>query len=212
MANADYNFENLSRFVLTADLSSSATSVAATHNGGSMGAPGVPFRALLHQPKYPNPADDSTAEVVDVTNWSGGTLTITRAQESTTGVAHSSGDYVTPIVSAEALNLAFEILQASGNDRFIQFKDAGGSGTDYNAGREDSGDRFRITHGSGMGGTVLCDSGTDGWTFKAPSAAIADGRIGEGALHFWVDEGNDDLTFRVRYSDGSYKTGKVELS
>lgn len=211
MANTTFNFQNLARYVLDADITALDTSVEVTWDGATTEAIETPYIAVLHEPRYPNPVDDPNVEIVNVTDNISGTLTVTRAQESTTAASHSSGDYLTPIASAQALNDIFEIIRKASNDRFVQFEGASGGGTDYNAGREDSADTFRITHGAGMDANVLCESGTDGWAFKAPDSAISDGRLQNNFVHFWIDEDADKLTFRVRYSDATLHTGTIDL-
>lgn len=44
-----------------------------------------------------------------------------------------------------------------------------------------------------------------------PPAALADGDLGLGELHFWVNEGTDKLIFKVKYSTGTVKSGEVSL-
>ncbi len=46
---------------------------------------------------------------------------------------------------------------------------------------------------------------------SAPNTAVADGDMKDGSISFWIDEINDDLVFRVKYSDGTLKTGTMPL-
>lgn len=46
----------------------------------------------------------------------------------------------------------------------------------------------------------------------APTSAIGDAEIDTNSVHMYLDEGNDKLMFRVRYSDGSLATGEVDLT
>lgn len=46
----------------------------------------------------------------------------------------------------------------------------------------------------------------------ALSAAPTDGTLPNGAVVAWIDQANNLLKFRVKYSDGTLKTGSVTLS
>jgi hypothetical protein len=64
--------------------SSSATAIALQSGQGSK-LPSAPFNLIWwNSTDYPNPANDPNIEIVRVTNVSGDTIAITRAQESTT--------------------------------------------------------------------------------------------------------------------------------
>lgn len=54
--------------------------------------------------------------------------------------------------------------------------------------------------------------GTQRSLWAAPSTAINDSTLGNSELSWWVDETNNALTFRVKYSDGTLKTGEVTLA
>jgi len=54
----------------------------------------------------------------------------------------------------------------------------------------------------GTGATILgCSNG-----------AVADGDLGNGQVNIWVSEGVNKLTFKVKYSNGTIKTGTVDLA
>lgn len=55
---------------------------------------------IWNKSSFADPCNDSNMEIVKVTNVSGNLLTITRAQESTTGVTHSSGHAVEQLITA----------------------------------------------------------------------------------------------------------------
>ena len=46
----------------------------------------------------------------------------------------------------------------------------------------------------------------------APNTAPTDADLKNSSISFWLDETNDALTFRVKYSDGTLKTGTVALT
>jgi hypothetical protein len=83
--------KNFAKANLNAGITSGATSLVLTSGaGGKM--PATPFNAVLfNSTDFSDPADDTTVEIVRVTNVSGDTLTITRAQEGTSASAHNTG-------------------------------------------------------------------------------------------------------------------------
>lgn len=54
------------------------------------------------------------------------------------------------------------------------------------------------------------DSGRLFW--RAPNSAPNDARLNNSDINWYLDETNDDLKVRVRYSDGTLKTGTVALT
>lgn len=54
--------------------------------------------------------------------------------------------------------------------------------------------------------------GTESTIVGVNSSAVADGDLGNGEVNFWVDETNDKLVFKVKYSDGTVKSGSVDLA
>ena len=97
-----YNFSNLSRFTLSADLDASSTSVSLT---SVTDPPAVPFRALVHDQKYPNPADDPNAELVEVTTAGASPWTVVRGKEGDASSHTGSTFFLTPVLSAEFANM-----------------------------------------------------------------------------------------------------------
>ena len=47
---------------------------------------------------------------------------------------------------------------------------------------------------------------------SAPNSAPTDSDLKNGQVSFWLDETSNDLVFRVKYSDGTLKTGRVALT
>jgi len=43
-------------------------------------------------------------------------------------------------------------------------------------------------------------------------SAVSDGSMGNSQVNFWVNEGSNALTFKVKYSDGTVKSGTVALA
>ena len=83
---------NLAQSTLAADITSGATSITVA---SATGFPTAPFRAVI--------TNGSITEIVLVTAKAGTTFTVTRAQESTTGVAWSTGDSIAHVLTAGAL-------------------------------------------------------------------------------------------------------------
>lgn len=46
----------------------------------------------------------------------------------------------------------------------------------------------------------------------APAAVVADANLHNGSVSFYLDEGNNKLKFRVRYSNGTLKNGEINLT
>lgn len=82
--------KNWARTTLAAELASGATSI--TVADGSVLA--YPTRLTIWSASYSSPFSDSNHEIVEVTNISGNTLTITRAQEGTTDNTHPNGSFI----------------------------------------------------------------------------------------------------------------------
>jgi len=85
--------ENNAKSTLSSDIAAGATSLVVA-SASSFPASGDFIVTLWDKDTYTDPGDDSNMEMVKVTAVSGTTFTVTRAQESTTGVTHSSGDAV----------------------------------------------------------------------------------------------------------------------
>lgn len=54
--------------------------------------------------------------------------------------------------------------------------------------------------------------GTGSTIVGADSAAVADGDLGNGQVNIWVDETNDKLVFKVKYSNGTVKSASLDLA
>ncbi len=103
MATTFFKKVNFGRGTLNSGITDVATSM--TLDAGHT-LPGVSgdFRVALYDAvTYPYPDDDINMEIVTA-NWSSGNIyNITRAQEGTTGVAHSAGDRVSNMITGESL-------------------------------------------------------------------------------------------------------------
>jgi hypothetical protein len=53
--------------------------------------------------------------------------------------------------------------------------------------------------------------GTTSTIVGCATAAVADGNMGNSQVNFWVNEAGDLLTFKVKYSNGTVKSGTVAL-
>lgn len=49
-------------------------------------------------------------------------------------------------------------------------------------------------------------------TLAAPPDEPADATLNDSEVTFWLDEEGDTLNFKVKYSDGTVKSGTVSLS
>lgn len=81
---------NFAKSAVSTGYSSGATSIVLASGGGAK-YPATPFNAVWYNSTdFSDPSDDTAVEVVRVTAISTDTLTITRGQEGTTGVAHNT--------------------------------------------------------------------------------------------------------------------------
>jgi hypothetical protein len=86
--------KNFAKGTLSTGISAGATSIVlSTGDGAKFPAPATDgaFNAVVwDSTTYPDPADDPNVEIVRVTARTSDTLTVTRAQESTTAAAHNT--------------------------------------------------------------------------------------------------------------------------
>ena len=110
---AKYLFSNNASTYLTVSISNSATSINLPSGKG----------ALFQNPSSPDyqmatifsPSAPSTVEIVKITARSGDTLTVTRAQEGTTGLAWAAGSYIENRVTKATLDYLAQ-NQGTGSD------------------------------------------------------------------------------------------------
>jgi len=60
-------------------------------------------------------------------------------------------------------------------------------------------------------GSAIKTTGTTVF-LKAPAADPGAGTLDRGEVTIWLDEANHELEFRVKYSGGTDKTGKISLT
>lgn len=76
--------------------------------------------------------------------------------------------------------------------------------------------RVTVTAGGNVGiGTADAKArlhSTGSTILGAASAPVADADLGDGQVNVWVNEATDELTFKVKYSNGTVKTAKLPLS
>lgn len=82
--------KNNSKSTLNGSITNVATSIVVA-SGAAFPATGNFICTIWDKTTYPDPSDDPNMEIVKVTARSTNTLTVVRAQESTSGVAHASG-------------------------------------------------------------------------------------------------------------------------
>lgn len=94
------NAKNFAKSTLASGIDNAVTSCDVASGEGAR-FPSVPFNAVVwNKTDYADPADDADHEVVRVTAISTDTLTITRAQESTSAANHNTGGKTYGIVAA----------------------------------------------------------------------------------------------------------------
>lgn len=101
---------------LTTDnpLSAGATTVNITGGTGSLfPSTGDFMLTIWDEITYPDPGDDPGMEIVRATARTSDAITITRAQEGTTGVSHASGSRIAILITAGTVN---ELLPTSSVD------------------------------------------------------------------------------------------------
>ncbi len=103
MATTFFMKVNFGRGTLNSGITDVATSMT-LDAGHTLPQTSGDFRVAIYDAvTYPYPDDDINMEIVTA-NWtSGNTYTITRAQEGTTGVAHSAADRVSNMITGESL-------------------------------------------------------------------------------------------------------------
>lgn len=90
-------------------LTSGGTSVTvATGKGALFPASGDFMVTIWDATTYPDPTDDPNMEICRCTSRSTDTLTVTRAQESTSAVSHASGSAIALLITALIFNEAFD--------------------------------------------------------------------------------------------------------
>jgi hypothetical protein len=106
--------KNFAKATVSLGYTSAATSIVLIAGGGAR-MPAVPFNAVWwNATDYPDPADDPLREIIRVTARSTETLTIVRAQESTTAVAHNTPAKDYKLVAGLTLKSITDIESANG--------------------------------------------------------------------------------------------------
>jgi len=79
--------------------------------------PAAPFNAVWwNATDYPDPSDDPNVEIIRVTNVSTDTLTITRAQESTSASTKNTAGKTYKLIAGMTSGLVDQVLPNSGRD------------------------------------------------------------------------------------------------
>jgi hypothetical protein len=101
--------KNFAAFNVSTGYDAAATSVALASGGGAR-MPTAPFNATWwNVTDYPDPSDDPNREIVRVTNIATDTLTVTRAQESTSASTKNTGSKTYRIAAGPTARLVTEI-------------------------------------------------------------------------------------------------------
>jgi hypothetical protein len=101
--------KNFAKANLSTGYDASATSIVLISGGGAK-FPAVSFNAVwFNATDYSDPADDPSVEVVRVTGITTDTLTITRAQESTSAVTHNTAGKTYLLVAGPTAKLVTDV-------------------------------------------------------------------------------------------------------
>lgn len=85
------NAKNFAKVTVSTGYDAAATTIVLSASEGAK-LPSVPFNAVwFNSTDYTDPTDDPNKEIVRVTNITTDTLTVTRAQESTSAATHNTG-------------------------------------------------------------------------------------------------------------------------
>ena len=127
------NLDSVANFIevqASMGYSSSATSIALQSGQGSK-LPAAPFNLIWwNSTDYPNPANDPNVEIVRITNISGDTLTISRAQEGTTATNKNTVGKTYSLVLGITAKMISDI-QSLLPGTFVENEVVSGSGTSW---------------------------------------------------------------------------------
>jgi hypothetical protein len=111
--------ENFALSTLDGGISNSATSLTVASGDGSKFPATGNFRAVLWSASYSDPAEDPNAEIVEATLDAGDVFDISRAQESTSAQAWSSGDkFALTLTKGVIDEIESEIANHAHDDRY----------------------------------------------------------------------------------------------
>jgi len=126
-----FSMENNAESIVVDDpLLAAATTLNVSTGGGDVFPSTFPFLLTIwDETTYPDPTDDSTAEIVRCTNKTGNALTIVRGQEDTSDVEHTSGDRVALLLTAGLFNdstygITTHIDNLLSRNNFIDYTDS----------------------------------------------------------------------------------------
>jgi len=152
---------------------------------------------------YKDPGDDSSMEIMIVTAISGNTFTVTRAQESTTGKAHVSGNAVQMLFTAGILQETRDAIPANINDLDDVDFDSGTLIDTYVLTFDTATGKWKSKPSSGGGGG---DNDKVKVSSNDTTAGYLNGKLIAGT-GISLTEGNDagDETLTVARTDGAFE-------
>jgi len=182
--------KNFAKVQVSTGYDASATSIdLETGHGARLPTP--PFNAVWwNVTDYPDPSDDPNREIVRVTGISTDTLTVTRAQESTSASTKNTGSKTYLMIAGPTAKLITDIAALAapgGSDKEVQFNNSGAF----------AGAKLEYTEAAGDDG---------GLTLKVPDQTVT-GNPGRALAVMGADGLGTDQNGGVLYFQGGSPTG-----
>ena len=138
------NAKNFAKVTVSTGYDDNDTSVVLSSGDGAK-LPTVPFNAVWwNSTDYSDPSDDPNVEIVRVTNISTDTLTVTRAQESTSGSTKNTGGKTYKMIAGLTAKTINTDLAIGGSDTHVIFNDGGAYAGDANFVYDKTNDNIKL--------------------------------------------------------------------
>jgi hypothetical protein len=179
--------DSVSNFVqvqASAGYSSSVTSITLQSGQGAK-LPAAPFNSIWwDSTDYPNPANDPNVEIVRVTNVSGDTLSISRAQEGTSAANHNTPAKTYSLVLGITAKMITDLAAQTGNGIPVYNEVAAGSGTTFTLANTPVAGSVRLYSGGNSNpqtGRLLPGAGND-YTISGATITMLNGSFTAGTI------------------------------